>query len=70
MKSYAMMRRLANGETYKLGTAVEYSPGNWRFISNVASHRNSRKYHATFAKCLPRWVGYPDRCESWPVHKE
>ena len=49
--------------TYCLGTAVHSSAG-WRFISLVASHGNSRKAHTTMRKCLPRWLGYPDRCES------
>jgi hypothetical protein len=50
----------------RLGTAVECE-GGWRFISNVASHKNSRKMHETMEQCLPRWVGYPDRCYSEAV---
>jgi len=62
MTNYRFLRKLSDGTTYHLGTAVEYKDG-WRFLSNVTSHRNSRKYHSTMEKCLPRWVGYPDRCE-------
>jgi hypothetical protein len=63
MKSVSFYRTLADRTTYRLGTAVDY-PDGWRFISNVAAHKNSRKFHPTMEKCLPRWVGYPDHCES------
>lgn len=64
--NHRFVRRLPDGSTYHLGTAVQYKDG-WRFLSNVTSHKNSRKFHPTMRKCLPRWVGYPDRCESEPV---
>ncbi len=67
--AYRFNRRLADGSTYKLGTAVRYRAG-WRFLSNVASHKNSRKFHATMEKCLPRWLDYPDGCESERVPQE
>jgi hypothetical protein len=62
-KSVKFFRRLADGSTYHLGSAVRYADG-WRFLSNVASHSNSRKTHPAMEKCVPRWVGYPDKCES------
>lgn len=64
--NFRFERVLPDGSTYHLGTAVEYNDG-WRFISNVSAHRSSRKYHATMEKCLPRWIGYPDRCQSVAV---
>jgi hypothetical protein len=66
MKSYNFVRRLGDGSTYRLGTACQYADG-WRFISNVSSHKSSRKFHPTMERCLPRWLGYPDRCESYAV---
>lgn len=63
MKSIRFNRRLADGSMYMLGTACHY-PQGWRFIPNVASHKSSRKFHATWEDCLPRWIGYPDHCES------
>jgi hypothetical protein len=66
MTNYRFVRRLNDGSTYHLGTAVQSNLG-WRFIPNVSSHRSSRKFHPTMAKCLPRWVGYPDRCDSFAV---
>ena len=69
MTAYRFNRRLSDGSTYRLGVAVEY-PDGWRFISNVASRRSGRKYHATMEKCLPRWLGHPDRCESEAVEYE
>lgn len=60
---YRFLRDLPDGSTYHLGSAVQYADG-WRFLSNVASHKDSRKSHATMEKCLPRWLGYPDRCKS------
>lgn len=68
MTNYRFMRRLTDGSTYRLGTAVQY-PEGWRFLSNVAAHKSSRKFHATMEKCLPRWLGYPDKCESEPVEQ-
>lgn len=46
-----------------LGHARLFSRG-WKFYPSVASHKPSRKHHRTLEKCLPRWVGYPDSCES------
>ncbi len=60
---YDFNRKLPNGSTLHLGTAVRYADG-WRFLPNVPSRRNGRKPHPTMEKCLPRWVGYPDRCSS------
>lgn len=63
--NYRFTRQLGDGSSYHLGSAVYYPNGpGWRFISNVTSHKSSRKFHATMEKCLPRWVGYPDRCRS------
>lgn len=66
MRAFTFNRRLTDGSLYRLGTAVEYEDG-WRFIPNVSSHKSSRKHHRTMQKCLPRWLGYPDRCESVAV---
>lgn len=66
MKSIRFNRRLADGSVYKLGTASQYAQG-WRFIPNVASHKSSRKFHPTWEACLPRWIGYPNHCESEPA---
>jgi len=60
---FVFFRRLPDGSVYRLGTAVGTEAG-WRFFPNVASRRSSRKAHPTMEKCLPRWVGYPDSCES------
>lgn len=66
MTNYRLERVLSDGSIGVLGTAVEYSEG-WRFISNVSGHKSSHKYHATMEKCIPHWVGYPDRCQAVPV---
>ena len=66
MANYRFIRDLPGGSGYHLGTAVQY-PDGWRFLSNVSSHKSSRKYHATMEKCLPRWLGYPDKCRSEEV---
>ncbi len=59
-------RRLADGSRFLLGAAVCKADG-WRFIPNVASHKSSRKSWSTWEQCVPRWVGYPDNCESETV---
>ena len=70
MTSYRFFRTLADGSHYTLSTAVSYdadalgSQAGWRFFPNVGNRRPSRKRHATMEKCLPRWLGYPDRCQS------
>ena len=63
MAGFQFLRDLPGGSTYKLGAAVQY-PDGWRFISNVASHKGSRKLHPTMKACLPRWLGFPDKCRS------
>ncbi len=63
MKNINFYRPLPDGTEYKLGTAVEHANG-WRFIPNVSRRMASRKFHPTWERCLPRWVGYPDRCTS------
>jgi len=63
IKSLVFERRFASGEVGKLGTAVQRADG-WRFVPAVAGRMSSRKAHPTLEKCLPRWVGYPDYCES------
>ena len=63
MKSVKFIRRLSDGSVFRLGTAVQYESG-WRFISGSTSHGNSRKFHPTMERCIPRWVGYPNKCES------
>lgn len=53
-----------NGDVVtRLGT-VAWKGDGYRFTSNVASHGNSRKSHPTFEACMPRWVRYPDGCET------
>lgn len=59
----AVERRLADGSVARLGTVNKVGNGYF-FISNVASHGNSRKAHPTLKDCLPSWVGYPNRCET------
>jgi len=68
MTNYSFFRDLSDGSSYRLGTAVYYPNGSgWRFVSNVTSHKSSRKFHDSMEKCLPRWVGYPDKCRSEAV---
>lgn len=62
-------RKLADGSRFFLGAAVHKATG-WRFIPNVASHKSSRKDWPTWEQCVPRWVGYPDHCESEAVETE
>ena len=67
MERYDFFRSFADGARGPLlGYAVRYEKG-WRFF--VAPPfggiiRSSRAYHPTMEKCLPRWIGYPDYCES------
>ncbi len=67
MTSYRFFRRtMPDGGKALLGTATKRSDG-WRFVPNTSGRKPSRKAHPTMEKCLPKWVGYPDRCESEAV---
>ena len=63
MKTVRFTRRLQDGSTFLLGTATQNEQG-WRFIPLVSGRHSSRKSHPTMEQCLPRWLGYPDRCDS------
>ena len=56
-----VFRQLQGASLGVLGDAVR-CPDGWHFIPNVSGRRPSRKGWATWEACLPRWVGYPDRC--------
>ena len=60
---YAVERRLPDGQVIRLGTVVKNAQG-YRFRPFTTAHQSSRRDHATFEGCLPRWVGYPERCET------
>jgi len=57
-------RTLADGSSFRLGSAV-LGPNGWRFIPNVSGRTISRTPRANWEACLPRWVGYPDRCRTY-----
>jgi hypothetical protein len=61
--NWAVERRLANGPVVRLGT-VRWVGDGYRFTPNVSGRKPSRKVHPTLADSLPRWVGYPNRCET------
>ena len=62
-KIYFNRRLAGNAGLYRLGTAFKNDRG-WKFYPHVAGRRPSAKFHVTWEACLPRWVGYPDACES------
>ncbi len=66
MTTYRFTRQLNNGSVFILGHAVQDERG-WKFIPNVSSNKPSRKFHPTLRKCLPRWIGYPNHCQSEEV---
>ena len=54
-------------QTLTLGYAVfkdDCGGKGWIFIPHVFGRNPSRKYHPTWEACLPRWIGYPNYCES------
>ena len=62
-KTVIFERRFPNGTVGRLGVA-QYANNGWYFIPFVSSRRSSRKSHPTMEACIPRWVGYPNACES------
>lgn len=66
MRVIRFQRRIpgTGGDVLPLGTAVEKADGWWFVPFNQNTHGPSRKAHVSWEKCLPRWVGYPDYCES------
>ena len=55
-------RRLADGSIGILGAARQTSLG-WKFFP-ANQRKPSRKFHETMESCLPRWLNYPDACQS------
>ena len=58
-------RDVVTGSERVLGTLVKRHDG-WWFMSNVASHGNSRKAHQTWEAALPRWTGGINAVETVP----
>ena len=70
-KVVQVYRPLKNGARYHLGSAIYYQSYNgWRFIPNVCGRSASRKFWPTWEASLPRWVGYPDKCETVAIAQE
>ena len=46
-----------------LGHASKLEYG-WYFFPNVVGRKPSTKARAKWEECVPRWVGYPDKCRS------
>ena len=63
---FVVERRLADGTVGKLGSVRKARDG-YRFNPSVFGYKASRKGHPTLEACLPKWVGYPDRCETREV---
>lgn len=67
--TFVFQRRPMGGKPYKLGEAIFYPTSGWRFVPEVRfllnGRRISRKFWPTMESCIPRWVGYPDGCESY-----
>lgn len=62
--SWAVERTINGGSTVlRLGT-VRWTGEGYRFVPAVAGRRPSLKSHGTLEGSLPRWVGYPSRCET------
>lgn len=61
--NWAVERRLVGGTVLRLGT-VRWVGDGYRFNPNVSGRKPSRKSFGTIADCLPRWVGYPNKCET------
>ncbi len=52
-------------QLFCLGQAFFQPTKGWKFHPRVSGREPSRKFHATLEACLPRWLGYPDSCESY-----
>lgn len=61
--TWAVERTLGSGDVLRLGT-VRWVGDGYRFFPNVAGRKPSRKTFGSIAASLPRWVGYPCRCET------
>lgn len=60
---WAVERTLGGGEVVRLGT-VRWVGDGYRFVPSVPGRRPSRKSFGSLSDALPRWVGYPNRCET------
>ena len=57
-------RRFPNGDASRLGHASYRPDLGWKFFPANARNKPSRKFWETMDGCLPRWLHYPDGCES------
>jgi hypothetical protein len=60
----SVRRRLAGTDkVYEIGRC-QLGPCGWRFFPLTTAHSISRKAWPSWESCIPRWVGYPHRCET------
>ena len=64
MKTIRFYRALAGDERGPYLGAAVLKPRGWRFIPGVSGRKTSRRVWPTWEACVPRWVGYPDKCMS------
>jgi hypothetical protein len=65
IKFYRRPAGASDSQRIFLGTASNSEgPDCWRFYPNSFGRSPSRKPHATWEACLPRWVEFPHGCES------
>jgi hypothetical protein len=57
-------RSEADSDRYLVGVATYFAGQGWRFNPRVSGRKPSRRFYLTWEECVPRWVGYPDRCET------
>jgi len=75
MKIVAFYRRASGAPKearYLLGHACKCSitlGGWWRFVSLIKGRPSTRWAHRTMEDCLPKWLDYPDGCESEVVQE-
>jgi hypothetical protein len=63
-RTLVVVRRLADGKPSLLGRANYHDGKGWKFMPNVSGRDPSRRFWPTWEACLPKWVGYPNHCES------
>lgn len=59
-----VFRRFIDDDSIQILGWTKLHRDGWRFLPNVTSRKGSRKGHATWEASLPRWVNYPNGCET------
>lgn len=66
-KKIKVSRNLNDGSRLCIGMVSLFNKG-WKFNPYIFGRNRSTKFHETWEKAIPKWVGYPNSCETEVVY--